>query len=198
MEGSAPARDLRRPGSGRVARLATIGWTTARISASVFGSGNATTALLGREFIERRRWLTPDQFSTCFALARATPGTNLLGFCTGMGWILEGWAGALVCLAAASLPAALVVVVLTGAYLSLGGTPWGAFTFGLAMAAIVGVIGAGAWLLVRQHIASGRRLRTFTIVSAAAILSALYETAPIRIIALAAIVGYFWPEREAL
>ncbi len=30
----------------------------------------------------------------CFALGRLTPGTNLLAFSTGVGWLLRGMAGA--------------------------------------------------------------------------------------------------------
>jgi chromate transporter len=33
-----------------------------------------------------------------------TPGTNLLAFCTGIGWLLRGLSGALIALLAASVP----------------------------------------------------------------------------------------------
>ena len=41
-----------------------------------------------RELFEKRKWISNDDFTLCFALARLTPGTNLLAFCTGWGWLL--------------------------------------------------------------------------------------------------------------
>ena len=49
------------------------------------------------------------------AVSRLTPGTNILAYCVALGWALHRWAGALVAVVAASLPASLVVCVLAGA-----------------------------------------------------------------------------------
>jgi hypothetical protein len=37
------------------------------------------------ELLDKRRWLRAADFALCFALARLTPSTNLLAFCTGVG-----------------------------------------------------------------------------------------------------------------
>lgn len=49
------------------------------------GGGSATVAVIHREIVGKRAWVTPDDFGLCFALARLTPGTNVLAFCTGIG-----------------------------------------------------------------------------------------------------------------
>ena len=74
------------------------------------GGGSATVAVMHRELLDKRQWLSPDDFTLCFALARLTPGTNLLAFCTGVGWLLRGMAGAVVALLAASIPCTVMVV----------------------------------------------------------------------------------------
>ena len=168
----------------------------ARIAVATFGSGNTTTALLGEEFIERRQWLRREQYALSFALARATPGTNLLGFCTAIGWFMRGWIGGLAALTAVSAPAGVVVVLLTLAYQTWHTHPLGNAAITAAMASIVGVIAAGAWLLVRPHLDRANAYRTTTIVLGALICSLVFEIAPVRVIAAAAIVGYLWPERE--
>lgn len=45
-----------------------------------------------------------------------TPGTNLLAFETGVGWIVRGWAGAIIALVAGSVPCSTLAVLMTFAY----------------------------------------------------------------------------------
>jgi chromate transporter len=173
-----------------------MAWIFARISVSTLGSGNTTTALLGEELVERRGWLNRHQFSLSYALARATPGTNLLGFCTGAGWFMRGVPGALVALLSVSLPASAIALLLTVGYEGWHGHWLGAAAISSAVASIVGVIAAGAWLLIRPALSQESAVRTGVIVLGSLFLSFYYEIAPIRVIALAALVGYFWPERR--
>jgi Chromate transporter len=67
----------------------------ARYGNFTLGGGSAT-AILHHELIGKRRWLAQDRFMLCFALGRLTSGTNLLAFCTGVGWLLRGMSGAVV------------------------------------------------------------------------------------------------------
>jgi chromate transporter len=71
------------------------------------GGGSATTATMHGELVEKRRWLTDDQFTLSFALGRVTPGTSFLAFCTGFGYVLRGLPGAIVALLASSIPCAV-------------------------------------------------------------------------------------------
>ena len=52
------------------------------------GGGSATTAVIHGEIVDRRHWVSEEQFALSFALGRLTPG-NLLAFCTGIGWLLR-------------------------------------------------------------------------------------------------------------
>jgi chromate transporter len=97
-------------------RLAPLAWVFARYGNFTLGGGSATTAVPHHELVGRRQWLTQDRFTLCFALGRLTPGTNLLAFCTGVGWLLRGMAGAVTALMAASIPCAIMVIVLTALF----------------------------------------------------------------------------------
>ena len=87
-------------GSATTARpgLIQIGDVFARYANFTLGGGSATVAVLHRELLDKRRWVNDDSFTLSFALARLTPGTNLLAFCTGVGWLLRGLPGAIVAL----------------------------------------------------------------------------------------------------
>src|SRR5271154_4890218 len=96
--------------------LGTLAWVFARYANFTLGGGSTTTAVLHHELLEKRRWLNNERFTLCFALGRLTPGTNLLAFCTGVGWTLRRFPGAIVALLAASIPCALMVIVLTALF----------------------------------------------------------------------------------
>jgi chromate transporter len=115
--------------------LLQIGSVFARYANLTLGGGSATAATMHRELVEKRHWLTDDQFTLCFALGRITPGTNLLAFCTGFGWVLRGASGAVVALLASSIPCAMLVAVLTALFSYWQDSPF-------AQAAIHGAVAA--------------------------------------------------------
>ena len=77
-----------------------------RLASVTFGGGNPTMAAMHTEMVVGRKWLSAEKYSVCYALARITPGTNMLAFCAGTAWELLGWPGAIAGVLAASVPAA--------------------------------------------------------------------------------------------
>lgn len=163
-----------------------------RIGNSTFGSGSTAVVLLSREMTERH-WLVQWQADLFYTLARVVPGTNVLAFVAASAWAIRGWAGAVIALLALSIPASVIVVLLTLAYQrwheSLYG---GAFITG-AMSAIVGIVIAASYQLARPTFIPGKRTRTLILVAGAASLSAWLP--PLTVMLIAAVAGYFWPER---
>ncbi len=56
-----------------------------RIGNTTFGGGLPTIAALQRELVEQRAWLSQEDYALAFSLARVTPGTNVIAFCTAVG-----------------------------------------------------------------------------------------------------------------
>ena len=56
-----------------------------RISNTTFGGGYITMAALKRELVDDRHWISETDYALSFALARITPGTNIIAFCAGVG-----------------------------------------------------------------------------------------------------------------
>src|ERR1044072_9657952 len=71
-----------------------------------FGGGDAITALLQRELVHRREWLTRDQYALAQRLARVTPGTAILAFCASTAWMIRRGVGAVAAVLAVSVPSA--------------------------------------------------------------------------------------------
>jgi chromate transporter len=174
------------------ASLREIALIFLRIGNLTFGGGNPTMAALERELVEQRRWLQAEQYGLCYSLARLTPGTNVLAFCAGSAWVLGGWAAALAAVVAASAPAALLAVCVTYAYESLVHMPLARGAIAGTLAAAVGMMGAAAWLLVRPQLAWTGLARTVILVGGSVMLSWSFAVSPVQVLALAALVGFFW------
>lgn len=161
-----------------------------------FGGGSATIAVLHQELIERRKWLPEEQFAMSFALSRLTPGTNLLAFCTSIGWLLQRLAGAVVALLAASIPCTLIVIMVTVAF-----SQWQSNS--IAQAAIHGAIAAAVsitvktcWTLAKPHFNTGTRLRVVCIAVIAFTLHVAIGLPAVQILLLAGAVGFLLPETK--
>jgi chromate transporter len=175
-------------------RLRELAKVFLRVGNVTFGSGASATVLLREEIVEQRGWLGKHQFALCYALARVTPGTNLFALFTAAGWYMRGWQGAIVATVAASLPASIIVILLTLGYLAIYTSRLGQAAISGAMAAVLGTIVAGSWLLVEPDVLSRNWLRTLTLVVGAMVLSLGFHMSPIPIVGLAALTGFFWQE----
>jgi len=164
-----------------------------RVGATVFGGGDPTIAILQREFY-RRKWLDPDKFAIAFGLARLTPGTNVLAFCAATAWYILGVTGAIVAVLAATIPASVLVVWLTQAYELSARYALAKSVANAVVAAAVGTMIGAAILLVRTQINRTKWLRPIVLAGGSFALSYFAGVSALRVILLAAVVGYFWME----
>jgi chromate transporter len=121
-----------------------------------FQDGSATISVLHREIVSKRRWISEDTFALCYALSRVTPGTNLLAFETGVGWVIRGLLGALVSLVAGSVLCSALAVLATFAYESFSQNVLVARTIRGALAATVGLMLVTSIQLLRPHFNKSR------------------------------------------
>jgi chromate transporter len=168
-----------------------------RICNLTFGGGDPTMAALQRELLDRRGWITQEQYGLTYSLARITPGTNMLAFCAGTAWHVAGWWGAVLAVLASTLPSAALVVWLTYEYGVVQRNPLAMGAIDGIIASAVGMMAAGAWQLALPHLKRGMWLRTVVLVTASAALGMFTSRSPIEILALAALVGAFWRAPEA-
>jgi chromate transporter len=137
------------PSLGKLALVFT------RYSNLTLGGGSATEATMHRELVVKRKWLTEDQFTLSFALGRVTPGTNLLAFCTGFGWIIRGLAGAVVALLASSIPCAILVAALTALLAYWQDNNLVQVALHGAIAAAVGITTETCWTIAHPYFKGG-------------------------------------------
>src|SRR2546422_7821951 len=129
--------------AGYFLRLGTFG----------FGGPIALAGSMQRDLVERRRWVTEQDYVQGLALAQLSPGPLAAQLAMYLGWVRAGTLGASVIAAAFILPSLIMVLVLAGFYVRFGGLAWmqGAF-YGIG-AAVIAVIARSAFKLVRKTVA---------------------------------------------
>jgi chromate transporter len=137
--------------------------------------------------------VTDQQFGLRYALGRLTPGTNVLAFCTGIGWLLSGLPGALVALLAASIPCTLIVIVITALFREWQGNAIAQAAIHGAVAAAVAITAKRSWTIAGPVYRGGARLRVVLIGAAAFGLYVVLGVPAIYVLLGAALVGAFLP-----
>ena len=177
------------PVTGRKLSLGRLVWIWTAIGAQSFGGGSATLYLIRRVAVERRNWITADDFTRYWGICQIAPGINILGLAILIGWRVAGLAGALVSLAGLVLPSAAITVALTSIYAGIREAPF-------VRAAIAGIVPATVGLslllgftMLRPLLEGARRDgRGITLVAVALLLASTIIAATRR----APVIAILW------
>ena len=128
--------------------VGTLFLVFARIGLSSFGGGLSAWVL--REFVQKRSWLTEDEFLSGLALAQSFPGVNIVNLSIWIGFRMRGTPGALAGAMGIVLPPAVTVIVIALAFSSLSRFP-------VAHLALDGIGAAAIGLSLSVGVLAGRR-----------------------------------------
>jgi len=94
-----------------------------RIGVLSFGGPAAQIALMHKELVEDRPWLTEPQFLRALSFCMLLPGPEAMQLATYAGWRMRGIAGGLLAGGLFVIPGALVIFALAFAYAAYGNLP---------------------------------------------------------------------------
>jgi len=163
-----------------------IAWAVGRDVNRTLG-GSASMELLRRSLVARG-WMNDRDHALLVAVSRFTPGTNILAYCVALGWQLAQWRGAAAALAAASVPASVLVALLSATLASLHELPLVRAIVAIALIAAAVLVLATAWNLLRPYLRGANAARTAVLAAVAVALTMMGAT-PIRILLVAAVLG---------
>jgi chromate transporter len=112
-------------------------------SVALQGFGGVLT-IIQRELVDKRRWLTQQQFVEEWAVSQILPGGNVINLCIILGNRYFGWRGAMVALAGILTAPLLIVLVLATLYTQFENVPAVAGAVRGMGAAAAGLIAAAA------------------------------------------------------
>ena len=169
-----------------------------KLGTTGFGGPIALAGYMQRDLVERRRWVTPDQYVKGLALAQLAPGPLAAQLAIYLGWARAGITGATLVALAFVLPSFLMVIGISMAYVRYGGLPWMQSAFYGIGAAVIAIILRSAWKLVRLTLHRDALLWTIFVVNM--IATAVLEAEVISLIVgsgLAALAARMWRSRSA-
>jgi chromate transporter len=180
---------MSRPPLARLARVFFV------IGNTTFGGGNPTMAALQRELVERRRWITQEDYAIAYALARITPGTNVLAFCAAVASRILGLPGAIAAVLAVTVPSAILAILITQGCESWRTNSTVMAAIGGTVAAVAGMMWSSVWLLVVPYIGKfWKTIRALLFFGGAFLAAWRFGITPIPVIAVATLAGVLWPE----
>jgi chromate transporter len=113
-----------------------LGWIS-------FGGPAGQIAIMHREIVERRRWLTERRFLHALNFCMLLPGPEAMQLATYAGWLLHGTRGGLAAGVLFVLPSIFILLALSWIYAEFGATPAvAALFYGLKCAVLAIVVAA--------------------------------------------------------
>lgn len=148
--------------SGRLAELARL---FLKLGTAAFGGPAAHIAMMEDEIVNRRHWLSRDEFLDFLGATNLIPGPNSTEMAIHIGHRRAGWAGLIVAGSSFILPAFLIVLAISWAYVRFGSMPETAGILYGVKPVVLAIVLQAVWRLARPALKS--RLLVITGVAAA-------------------------------
>lgn len=166
--------------SEKTGRLKEIAVAFLRLGFTGFGGAAAHIAMMEQEFVQRRKWLSREDFVDRVGAVSLLPGPSSTELAIYLGELRGGIAGLLVAGSSFILPSAVMVGALAWAYQRYGSTPQlGAILFGVKPV-VVALIVQAVWSLARVAVKS---------VELAVLAAVVLGLAAIHVSAVALLIG---------
>jgi chromate transporter len=130
--------------------ITEIFWFFLRLGLTGFGGPAAHIALMEREAVERRRWLTREQFLDLVGACNLLPGPSSTQVAMALGFRRYRWIGLLTAGVCFILPASLATLALAWAYVRYGHMPQAAGILYGAKPVMLAIIVQAIWRLGRM------------------------------------------------
>ena len=137
-----------------------------RVGTFGFGGPIALAGYMQRDLVEKKRWISKEDYVDGLALAQLAPGPLAAQLAMYLGWVRAGVWGATMVSVAFILPSFLMVLVISAFYLRFGGLPWMQAVFYGIGAAVIVVIVRSAFKLVKLTLAKDKVLWAIFLINA--------------------------------
>jgi len=137
-------------------RLGTLG----------FGGPIALAGHMQQDLVERRGWITAQEYKEGLALAQLAPGPLAAQLAMYLGWVQARALGATLVGLAFVGPSFVMVLILSALYVRFGGLPWMQGLFYGIGAAVIAIIARSVLKLVRMTLGRDRLLWSLFVASA--------------------------------
>lgn len=123
-----------------------------KLGVIAFGGPAAHIAMMHDEMVQRRQWVTEQEFLDLLGATNLIPGPNSTEMAIHLGFKRAGWHGLIAAGMCFILPAMLIVLVFAWAYVRFGSTPQAAWLLYGITPVIIAVVFQALWTLARRAV----------------------------------------------
>lgn len=160
-----------------------------KIGTFTIGGGYAMIPLMEQEIVDRRRWLSREEFLNQLALSQSMPGVLAVNMATGLGYRLRGLRGAFSAIAGNIVMPVLFIITLAMLFRHFRDNPYVERFFMGVRPAVVALIAAPVFRLAQSAKVTWA---TCWIPILAALLIWLFDVSPILVILAAVVLGFVY------
>ena len=167
-----------------------------KIGAFTIGGGYAMIPVMEDELVDKRHWMSREEFLDQLALSQSMPGVLAVNMATGLGYRLRGAWGAMSAVAGNIVAPIMIVLLLAMFFRQLRGYPVVEHFFMGVRPAVVALIAAPVFRLAKSAQVTWS---TCWIPILSALLIWLFDVSPIFIIIAALVLGFLygrWSDRR--
>ncbi len=160
-----------------------------KIGAFTLGGGYAMIPIIESEVVDRRKWISREEFIDLIAVAQSCPGVFAINISTFIGYKLQKTRGAVSAALGAALPSFFIILLIAMCFHRFMDVPWIAAMFRGIRPAVVALIAVPTFNLAKN---ANLTLSNCWIPVMTALLIWLMGVNPIYIILAAGIGGYLY------
>ncbi len=161
-----------------------------------FGGPIALAGYMQRDLVERRRWISREEYIEGLALAQLAPGPLAAQLAIYLGWVRAGNLGATLVALAFILPSFVMVIAISIVYVRFGGLPWMQGLFYGIGAAVIAIIARSAVKLAKMTLA--RDVLLWWLFAVSAIVTAWTESEIVWVFLLSGVVAVIAKARSLM
>ena len=166
-----------------------IFWSFFKIGTFTIGGGYAMIPLMQREFVEKRHWMSEEEFLDEVALSQTMPGVFAVNMATVTGYRLMKWRGALVAIAGNIMMPVVFILLLALFFRAFRENVVVERLFMGLRPAVVALIAAPVFTLARN---AGISWRNVWIPVVSALLVWLLGVSPVLVVSGAVLLGWLF------
>lgn len=160
-----------------------------KIGLFTFGGGYAMIPLIEAEIVNRKNWISKEDFLDLLAVAQSCPGVFAINISVFIGYRLRGVKGGLLCALGTALPSFIIILLIAMFFHQFKDNPYVAAMFRGIRPAVVALIAIPTFNMAKK---AKLNCYTFWIPVVSALLIWLLGVSPILIILAAGICGFIY------
>jgi chromate transporter len=163
--------------------------TFAKIGAFTLGGGYAMVPIMEKEIVDRKQWLTREEYMDILIVAQSTPGLFAINMASHIGNKARGVMGGVIGSLGVALPSIVVILLIAMFFRTFKDNIYVEKVFMGIRPAVVALIAAPCFSMART---AKITLYNVWIPIVACILITAFGVSPIWIILVAGVAGYIW------